>query len=363
MLIRVTNDTDVGTCIPCHAQVASLRILPRYSHQPGTPPAAERETTTTGTVAEIQVQQCQDEQITDISNSHTCLCKIPNKLMVADVMGNNNNGLLHEHLDLIQRRLDSATPLKSGIYVMPSPDPFHRLTTITPNQDGRFEISPDVVNTFASKLPSTCNSFNLCINRIAKIDRSVMAVILQLQNHLPVHMVRIDPLLACVSCSNSRIEHTTKNTHEQNIHNIRITQDNTGNRISFQTEQGTCICNIAPAANPIVVALKLAQLRCALPNALLSCPCNPQLILPPHIMSLLRLTHPHAENWRTIVPRRIRSCATNQIPNNSKCLLTWDQFCSAANPKKASIASLQASDEPQRPQSPVADERLSLIHI
>ena len=39
MLIRVTNDTDVGTCIPCHAQVASLRILPGYNHQPGISPA------------------------------------------------------------------------------------------------------------------------------------------------------------------------------------------------------------------------------------------------------------------------------------------------------------------------------------
>ena len=148
-------------------------------------------------------------------------------------MGNNNNGLLHEHIDLIQRRVNSTTPLKSGIYVMPSSDPFYRLTTITPNQDGRFEISTDVVNTFASKLPSTCNSFNLCINRIAEIDRNVMAIILQLQNHLPVHMVRVDPLLACASCSSSRIEHTPANTHEQNIHIIQITRDSTGIRISF----------------------------------------------------------------------------------------------------------------------------------
>ena len=157
MLIRVTDDTDVGTCIPCHAQVASLRILPGYSHQPGISPTTGCEITTMGTGKKVHVQQCQDKQITDISNSRTCLCKIPNKLMVADVMGNNNNGLLHEHVDLIQRRVDSTAPLKSGIYVMPSPDPFHRLTTITPNQDGRFEILPDVVNTFASKLPSTCN--------------------------------------------------------------------------------------------------------------------------------------------------------------------------------------------------------------
>ena len=41
MLIRVTNDTDVGTCIPCHAQIASFRILPGYSRQPGTPPATK----------------------------------------------------------------------------------------------------------------------------------------------------------------------------------------------------------------------------------------------------------------------------------------------------------------------------------
>ena len=170
---------------------------------------------------------CIRDSIKDISTSQTCLCKIPNKLVVSDVMGNNNNGLLHEHLDLIQRRLASTVPVKSGIYVMPSPDPFRRLTTIAPNQDGRFEIPVDLVNAFASKLPSTCNSFNLCINRIAKIDRSVMAIILQLQNHLPVHLIRVNPLLACASCSDSHIEHTTKGTQEQDTHIIRITQDDT----------------------------------------------------------------------------------------------------------------------------------------
>ena len=220
MLIRVTNETNSGTCIPCHAQVASLRILPGYNHQPASPPATEHEVTMTGAASGVQAQQRQGEQITDISTGQTCLCKIPNKLMVSDIMGNNNNGLSYEHLDLIQHRLDSTAPLKSGIYVMPSPDPFHRLTTITLDQNGRFNISPEIVNTFASKLPSTCNSFNLCINRVAKIDRSVMAIVLQLQNHLPVHMIRVDPLLACTSCDNTRIKHTTKGTHEQNIHII-----------------------------------------------------------------------------------------------------------------------------------------------
>ena len=136
-----------------------------------------------------------------------------------------------------------------------------------------------------------------------------MAIILQLQNHIPVHLIRVDPLLACDSCSNSRIEHTTKGTQEQDIHIIRITQDDTGNRVSFQEGQGTCIFNIALVSNSLIVALKLAQLRCALPNALISCPRELQPVLPPHTMPLLQQTHPHAENWRTIVPRRLRSCA------------------------------------------------------
>ena len=117
---------------------------------------------------------------------------------------------------------------------MPSPDPFHRLTTLSPDQKGHFNISPEVIATFVSKLPSTCISFNLCINRLAKIDRNVMAIILQLQNHLPVHMIRVDPLLSCPSCNNTRIEHTTKGTHEQDIHIIRFTQDGTGNRGHFR---------------------------------------------------------------------------------------------------------------------------------
>ena len=239
---------------------------------------------------------------------------------------------------------------------MPSPDPFHRITTITPDQNGRFNISPEIVNTFASKLPSTCNSFNLCINRVAKIDRSVMAIVLQLQNHLPVHMIRVDPLLACTSCHNTRIKHTTKGTHEQNIHIIQITRSDTGNRISFQTEQGTCTCNVRPMTNPLVVALKLAQLGCALPNALLSCPCEPPSLLPANIMPLLRLTHPHAENWRTIVPQRTRLCATNQLPENAKRLLTWDQFCSSTFPKQVIVNSLHAPNEPRDAQCPPTNE-------
>ena len=222
MLIRITNTTDIGTCIPCQAQVASFQILSEYSSQPEVLSMVGSKTSHTNITEKVRVRECQSERITDISTSRTCLCKIPNKLMVADVMGNNNNGLLHEHIDLIQRRLGSTSPLKSGIYVMPSSDPFQRLTTITPNQDGRFEIPADIINTFVSKLPSTCNSFNLCISRIAKIDRNVMAIILQLQNHLPVHMVRVDPLLTCTTCNNSRIEHSTMNTQEQHIHIIPV---------------------------------------------------------------------------------------------------------------------------------------------
>ena len=99
MLIRITNAANVGTCIPCHAHVASFRILSEYSHQPEVSPIAGCEISPTNTTERVRVQECQAEQITDISTSRTCLCKIPNKLMVADVMGNNNNGLLHEHVD------------------------------------------------------------------------------------------------------------------------------------------------------------------------------------------------------------------------------------------------------------------------
>ena len=65
MTIRVTNKTDMGISIPCHAQIASFQILSGYEQQAESSPTNGHEAAATGAVTNIREQHCQNEHIKD----------------------------------------------------------------------------------------------------------------------------------------------------------------------------------------------------------------------------------------------------------------------------------------------------------
>ena len=63
MTIRVTNKTDVGTSIPCHAQIASFQILPDYNQRVRAPSTNDHEAVVSGVITEVQAQHRPDEHL------------------------------------------------------------------------------------------------------------------------------------------------------------------------------------------------------------------------------------------------------------------------------------------------------------
>ena len=131
------------------------------------------------------------------------------------------------------------------------------------------DIKANTINKMMQQFSNTTNRFNVCIDKPAKFNRSAANTILRLNNQIPTQLLRTNPALHCQLCLGSRPEHATGNRQQQTTHIIHLTTTNQTNKIQFDEPNGICVININPLTEPLTAALKLAQLKCALPNALI----------------------------------------------------------------------------------------------
>ena len=148
-----------------------------------------------------------------------CMCKIPNKLVLTDVNGNNNHGLPHENIELIKYRL-SLQDKKAGLYIKHNTDPFTRTVLLCPDSKGMTDIKTATISEMMQQFSNTTNRFNVCIDKPAKFNRSAANTILRLNNQIPTQLLRINPALHCQSCVGSRPEHATENKQQKTTHII-----------------------------------------------------------------------------------------------------------------------------------------------
>ena len=105
-------------------------------------------------------EEIQEDEITDVKECETCMCKIPNKLVLTDVNGNNNHGLLYENVDLIRYRL-GLQEKKAGLYIKHNADPFVRTVSLCPDGKGSADIKENTINEMMRQLSNTTNRFNV----------------------------------------------------------------------------------------------------------------------------------------------------------------------------------------------------------
>ena len=120
MQINITNTGKEGMHIPQNAQIAKLELLDSVLQK-----AQEQCQEQAVEAKKTPGEETRADEITDVKVCDTCMCKIPNKLVLTDVNGNNNHGQTHENVDLIRYR-SGLQEKKAGLYIKHNADPFTR---------------------------------------------------------------------------------------------------------------------------------------------------------------------------------------------------------------------------------------------
>ena len=144
MKINITNTSKEGMHIPQNAQIAKLELLDSVLQK-----AQEQWQGDANEANEANREETHEDEITDVKECDTCMCKIPNKFVLTDANGNNNHGLLYENIDLIRYRL-GLQEKKAGLYIKHNVDPFARTVSLCPDGRGLADIKDCLLYTSPS---------------------------------------------------------------------------------------------------------------------------------------------------------------------------------------------------------------------
>ena len=153
MQVNVTNIGKEGMQIPRNARIAKLELLDSILQRTQEQDTAQAEMDALETTTQNEPNQ---NEITDVKECDTCMCRIPNKLVFTDVNGNNNHGLPHENINLIHYRSELKDK-KSGLYIKHSTDPFVRTVSLCPDGKGMTDIKSDVISEMVKQFSNTTN--------------------------------------------------------------------------------------------------------------------------------------------------------------------------------------------------------------